>query len=165
MQELSEWRVEQPPWGEVMAWDLPGEIIRQSQPYSTHETWQQFPNYEDPRFRQEFEALIQQSDAFLKHCGYKREGGRYRVIEPNQLRIGVFSHNGLGLTWLAHLLEIPLTLMWSGFWPPPSSVTTVLFEERSADWAVPRCLGLGDVAHLYADRLPVQPRGLKGNFH
>ena len=113
---------------------------------------------------QEFETLKEESDAFLKHYGYKREGGRYRIIEPNQLRIAAFLHNGLGLTWLAHLLEIPLSLMWSGFWLPPSSVSTIVFEERSEAWAVPRCLGLGDVSHLYEARLPVQPRGLKANF-
>jgi probable phosphoglycerate mutase len=43
-------------------------------------------------------------------------------------------------------------------------VTTVLFEERSAERAAPRCIGLGDVSHLYAAGLPVRPRGIKGNF-
>jgi probable phosphoglycerate mutase len=42
-------------------------------------------------------------------------------------------------------------------------VTTVLFDERSSEWAVPRCLGVGDVSHLYAEGLPVQPRGLLSN--
>jgi probable phosphoglycerate mutase len=54
--------------------------------------------------------------------------------------------------------------MWSGFWLPPSSVTTVLFEERSAEWAVPRCIGLGDVSHLHMAGLGVQPSGIKANF-
>jgi len=69
-------------------------------------------------------------------------------------------------TWhdLAHLLAIPLTLMWSGFWMAPSSVTTILFDERSPEWAVPRCIGFCDVSHLYAAGLPVQPRGILANF-
>ena len=62
-----------------------------------------------------------------------------------------------------HLLEIPLPLMWAGFHLPPSSVTTVLFDERSEQWAVPRCTGVGDVSHLYAAGLPVQPAGIKAN--
>ncbi|MDQ4100550.1 MAG: hypothetical protein M3121_08630 [Chloroflexota bacterium] len=65
--------------------------------------------------------------------------------------------------WLAHLLEIPLSLVWVGFWLPPRSVTTVLFEERSSKRAAPRCIGLGDVPHLYAAGLPVRPHGIKGN--
>ncbi|MCZ7545048.1 MAG: hypothetical protein M5R40_16680 [Anaerolineae bacterium] len=76
----------------------------------------------------------------------------------------MFCHQGFGLTWLAHLLDLPPPAVWTGFWLAPSSVTTVLFETRSADWATPRCLSVGDVSHLYAARLPVQPRGLRGNL-
>jgi hypothetical protein len=76
----------------------------------------------------------------------------------------VFCHGGFGLTWLAHLLALPLPLVWSGFWLPPSSVTTMLFDERSPEWAVPRCIGLGDVSHLYAAGLQVQARGIMANF-
>jgi probable phosphoglycerate mutase len=76
----------------------------------------------------------------------------------------MFCHGGFGLMWLAHLLEIPFPLVWAGFWLPPSSVTTVLFEERSSAWSVPRCIGLGDVAHLYAAGLPVSPAGIMANF-
>lgn len=85
------------------------------------------------------------------------------MLQPNRAKIAVFCHGGLGLTWLAHLLEIPLPLVWSGFWLPPSSVTTVLFDERSPQWAVPRVVGLGDVSHLYEAGLPVQPSGIKAN--
>ncbi|MGN6699643.1 MAG: histidine phosphatase family protein, partial [Thermomicrobiales bacterium] len=79
-------------------------------------------------------------------------------------RIAVFCHNGSAQTWLAHLLAIPLTLFWSSFWLAPSSVTTVLFDERSTDWAVPRCLSVGDLSHLYAAGLPAQPKGILANF-
>jgi probable phosphoglycerate mutase len=85
-------------------------------------------------------------------------------VKPNRDRIAVFSHAGFALTWLSVLLEIPVTLVWSGFFLPPSSVTTILFEERSADWVVPRCTGLGDVSHLYAAGLAVGTVGLEGNL-
>jgi probable phosphoglycerate mutase len=39
-----------------------------------------------------------------------------------------------------------------------------LFEERSSEWAIPRALTVGDVSHLYEARLPVQPRGIRGNY-
>jgi len=39
-------------------------------------------------------------------------------------------------------------------------VTTVLMERRSDDWAVPRCVAMGDVSHLYAAGLEVSPRGI-----
>jgi probable phosphoglycerate mutase len=160
--ELTEWKIAQE-WGAIFAFDLAGETIRGCEPLPSHDTWHLTAPLDDPLFRAEFAALKQHSDTFLAQHGYRREGGRYRCLRPNRKRIAVFCHNGFGLTWLAHLLEIPVSLIWSGFWLAPSSVTTVLFDERSSEWAVPRCLGVGDVSHLYAEGLPVQPRGLLSN--
>ena len=71
---------------------------------------------------------------------------------------------GFGLAWLAHLLEMPLPLLWAGFWLAPSSVTTILMETRSEQWAVPRRLSLGDVSHLYDAKLSVSDQGIIANF-
>lgn len=161
--ELSDWRIEQAPWGRLMAWDLPGEIVRAQETFPTHDTWHLISPLEV--YRAEFETIQRNSDAFICGLGYERQNGRYRCLRPNRDRIAIFCHNGFGITWLAHLLEIPLALVWSGFWLAPSSVTTILFDERSETWAVPRCLGLGDVSHLYEARLPVQRRGIKANFY
>ena len=103
-------------------------------------------------------------DEFLSRHGYERVAGRYRIKNRNDQKIAVFCHGGFGLTWLAHLLEIPVHLMWSGFWLPTSSVTTLIFEECSNEWAVPRCIQLGDTSHLYESGLPVLPRGIIANY-
>jgi probable phosphoglycerate mutase len=80
---------------------------------------------------EQYDTLCRESDAFLARLGYGREDGRYHMLHPNRETIAVFCHLGFGLTWLSHLLELPFPLVWSGFWLPPSSVTTILFEERS----------------------------------
>ena len=160
--ELSEWKIDQK-WGALFAFDLAGEVIRGCELLPSHDTWHLTTPLDDPLFREKFSALKQHSDTFLAQHGYERQGGLYRCQQPNRKKIAVFCHNGFGLTWLAHLLEIPVSLIWSGFWLAPSSVTTILFDERSAEWAVPRCLSVGDVSHLYAEGLPVQPRGLLSN--
>ena len=162
--ELAALRIELTPGSPLVGWDVPGEMIRANEPYPSHASWHGVPPFDDPIFREKFDELREQSDAFIRRHGYERAGGRYRCVAPNRERIVVFCHGGFGLTWLAHLLEIPLPLMWSGFWLPPSSVTTVLLDERSPEWAVPRCLGVGDVSHLYAAGLPVRPRGILANF-
>ncbi len=162
--ELADLWVELPPWGRLVGWDLPAEVIRAQAPFPTHENWHRLPPFEEPRFREEFEKLGTASDEFLARHGYEREGGTYRCVRPNRERLAVFCHDGFARAWLAYLLEIPLSLVWAGFWLPPSSVTTVLFEERSPERAAPRCIGLGDVSHLYAAGLPIGPRGIKGNF-
>lgn len=160
--ELTEWQIDQQ-WGAKYAFDLAGEIVRGGEPLPHHTSWHLAPPLDNPFFLEKFSALQEHSDAFLARHGYQREGGRYRMQQPNQQKIAIFCHNGFGLTWLAHLLALPLSLVWAGFWLAPSSVTTVLFDERSTQWAVPRCLGVGDVSHLYAEGLPVQPRGLLAN--
>jgi len=106
------------------------------------------------------------SDEFLSRLGYARNPGThiYRIVQPHRQKIALFCHLGFGLTWLSHLLGLPLTLTWSSFWLPASSVTTILFDERSPQFAVPRVLGLGDTSHLYESNLPIQPAGIKTNY-
>ncbi|MEP7187632.1 MAG: histidine phosphatase family protein, partial [Roseiflexaceae bacterium] len=148
----------------IAAWDLHGEIIRGQDRYPSYDDWHTLTYFEKLNFRTAYENLCERADDLLRRHGYERVAGRYRCVRPNHDRIAMFCHGGFGLTWLAHLLALPLPLVWSGFWLPTSSVTTVLFDERSPDWAVPRCIGLGDVSHLYAAGLPVQARGIIANF-
>ncbi len=161
--EISDCAVDLPPWGHLMAWDVPGELIRDKHPLPTAGDWHTRPPMDDPAFVTRFARIGRDADAFIARHGYVRDGGRYHIEKPNRERIALFCHGGFGLTLLAHLLEIPLPLMWSGFWLAPSSVTTLLFDERSDEWAVPRCVGLGDVGHLHAAGLPTQTHGLKMN--
>lgn len=144
-------------------WDSPGEHITEL--VSGGRKWDDETDHwlKQPQYREKYKALQAASDQFLLQHGYEREGGLYRVIEPSTKKIAVACHGGFGLAWLAHLLQIPLALAFSIFWLPPSSVTTILLEERSKEFAVPRCIGLGDVSHLYANGMNYQPRGLLGN--
>jgi broad specificity phosphatase PhoE len=162
LKELSELRTEQPPWGRLMAWDTPPEVLRAPD----RKGWGNLSGirpFKGLPIREKVSYVRRHSDIFLARLGYKREGGRYRILKPNRKKIGVFCHGGFGLTWLSLLLEIPLPLMWAGFWLAPTSVTTVLFDERSKKWATPRVLGLCDVSHLHAKGLPVSTHGLKAN--
>lgn len=161
--ELADCRLDLPPWGNLIMWDVPGQVIRGKRPYPAHDTWHEMPPFTNPLFRQRIDQLHRASDAFLARHGYVRQEGVYRCIQPNRLGIAIFCHNGFGLCWLAHLLEIPLTLMFAGFFLPPTSVTTILFDERTAELAVPRCIGMGDISHLYKAGLPMQPSGIIAN--
>ncbi|UNL95251.1 histidine phosphatase family protein [Paenibacillus polymyxa] len=169
--EVEDWtqelalKLEDTPYGRLSHWDLPGEVIRSGSPLPTHDSWKEISYYQGTQSPETFERLKVHSDEFLKRQGFERVEGRYRILKHTEDRVAVFCHGGFGLTWLAHLLELPLALVWSGFWMPPSSVTTILFDERSKEWAVPRCIGFSDVSHLYAEGLPVRPRGIITNFN
>ena len=163
LKELSDLRTEQPPWGTLMAWDTPPEVLRHPSRKGQY-TLKGIASLKGLPIREKVAFIRRHSDRFLEKLGYKREGGRYRILRSNRKRIGVFCHGGLGLTWLSLLLEIPLPLMWAGFWLAPSSVSTVLFDERSRKWATPRALGICDVSHLYAGGVRVSTHGLKANI-
>jgi broad specificity phosphatase PhoE len=163
--ELSDLKMETlPPWGQLMAWDLPGERIRKKREHLSHDSWHKIPLFGQKKFRAEVARVNKNSDLFLKRHGYQRQGGKYRILKSNRERIAVFCHGGFGTTWLAHLLEIPLPLVWSGFWMAPSSVTTVLLDERSKRWATPRCIGFCDLSHLQMEGLTASTHGIKANF-
>jgi len=148
----------------MMSIDVPGELYHADPKFLAQETWHTYGDIARSDVLQFYKKLENDSDVFLKKLGYEREDGRYRCVRPNQDKVAVFCHAGFGLTWIAHLLAIPPTLVWSGFWIAPSSVTTIVFEQRSKDWAVPRCIGLGDVSHLYKASLTESLMGIKANY-
>lgn len=163
--------------GGLAMWDLAATQVRSIDSLTKNAQWSLIPDIESAR--EPFENLQMDSDAFIARHGYVREGHQYRIVRPNRDIIAVFCHGGFGLTWLSHLLNIPLAMVWTSFYLPPSSVTTVLFDERSADFACPRAIGVGDISHLYKEdlRLPnnkyerpnlygtwKRPSGIKANF-
>jgi probable phosphoglycerate mutase len=156
--------LEQSELGKSAIWDTHGHTIHQPGNHYTRHNWHKIPPFDStPDYQEGFKKVQTDSDAFIGTLGYQRESDHYRVLQANREKIAVFCHGGFGLTWLAHLLNIPLPLVWGGFFLPPSSVTTILFDERSKEYATPRCLGVGDISHLYAEKLPMQPAGIKCN--
>jgi probable phosphoglycerate mutase len=152
-------------YGTLASWDIPPEY------YLTPERMQNrasihladdMPKHDESLAA--LERIAAESDAFFRGFGYWREGARYAVETHSDARVAVVCHLGFGMTWLSHLLGLPLDRVWSGAWFPPASVTAVLFEERSEKFAVPRLVSLGDISHLYGTGLDRNTRGLRGNL-
>ncbi len=145
-------------------YDPDGALMRPNDILAGHNHLQEVSPMNHPVIQKNLNWFCQGSDAFLECQGYVRENNAYRVIGENRKKIAIFTHRGVGLTWLSHLLAIPLPLMWAGFFLPPSSVTTVLFDERVPGLAMPRCLGMGDISHLCKAGLQPSPAGIIANF-
>jgi probable phosphoglycerate mutase len=153
-------RVTVEPWGSVAAWDVPSELTRAAKEYVDPYPWALGHWWDGTTIQKQLDHVAISSDKFLADHGYVREGERYRATSGmSRERVAIFCHNGSGLALLSHLLEIPPVLIWSNFWMSPTSVTTVLMEHRSEEWAVPRALAVNDTSHLYAAGLPLQPHG------
>ena len=128
-------------------WNVHGHLIR-NRNYLASRQWSDLPHLATTRAESETARVAVDSDAFLARHGMIREGGIYRVGNTPWINLAVFCHGGIGLCWLAHLLEIPAPLLWSGFFMHTSSVTSVLFDERSPGIAAPRVIHFGDISHL-----------------
>ncbi len=161
LRELDVPRIPDPHDGRPLpAFSVAGQIVRGKLPLPCHEDWHARPPFDRPEYRAALDAVRAGSDALLAGYGYERDGGVYRVRGACRERVAVVCHGGLARTWLSHLLALPLPLLWCGFWLPSSSVSVLVFEQRTPGIAVPVCLALGDTSHLYKAGLPVSRRGL-----
>jgi probable phosphoglycerate mutase len=153
------------PWelGYAM-WDAHGHDIRNAAYLSNPTRLDQIPTIETDWVTQISTQVRKDSDAYLARLGYVRENGIYRITQPNEKRIAMFCHGGLGSAWVASLLEIPLPLMWSGFFMHTTSVTCILFDERTPGIATPRCLYYGALPHLYHEGIEPSQSGIKANY-
>jgi broad specificity phosphatase PhoE len=148
-----------------MLWDTFGENVRGHTPLPEGDAWFRTPPFDAPEVAAAWLDFTSRCDELASRHGYVREGARYRIERRNDKRIAIISHNGTVLLSLAHLLALPLPLVWCGFYSWPASVTTIHFEEHSDRWAVPRALCVADTSHLRAAGLEPQPRGMGAGFY
>lgn len=96
------------------------------------------------------DRVIQEFDHFLAERGYVRDGLMYRVEKPNRDTYVFFCHFGLECVLLAHLMNVSPMILWHTICCAPTSVTTLISEERREGTALFRANGIGDISHLYA---------------
>lgn len=88
-------------------------------------------------------------DGLLSKYGYIRDGGMYRTRGGNKDTLVFFCHLGITFAIMAHLIGLSPVMLWQGFFVAPTSVTTLVTEERISGEVFFRCTGLGDISHLY----------------
>jgi hypothetical protein len=146
-------------------WDIDGAVLRGPETLADLNRWDQLEMFSGPALTEIRASICTYSADFLQRQGFTVDGQSiYRFEQPNRKRIAFFAHLGFGLSWLAHLLDIPLPLMWAGFYLHPSSVTTILFDERSPGQAAPRVLSMGDLSHLARAGLTPSRAGIIANY-
>lgn len=90
-------------------------------------------------------------DEILAQNGYIRENNCYHAVAPNEKTLAFFCHFGVTCVMLSHLLGISPMILWHGFCAAPTSVTSLITEERREGTAIFRMNAFGDTAHLYAN--------------
>ena len=97
-----------------------------------------------------YDQITASFDALLAQYGYVREGRLYRVTKPNTDTLAFFCHLGLSCLLMSHLFNCSPMLLWHNVAMAPSSVTTLVTEERREGVAIFRATAIGDISHLYA---------------
>lgn len=156
----------------VLSWleEFPARIVRPDRPDSKSICWDWLPQdwTEDDRFysldtwcdndamhtdnvREMYDNIINKFDEFIANHGYIRYGRLYHAKRPNNDTIVLFCHFGLECILLSRLLNISPMILWHSMCAAPSSVTTIVTEERRPGFATFRLLRFGDVSHLAAN--------------
>lgn len=149
--ELTGVYYEVPPFGRCAPFTLPAEVWYADAPRPVYEGWETQPYLNDPRVLPRIEEMRAGSDALLAAHGYRREGVLYRRENPAKGdHIAVVCHGGLGVTWLSHLLNLPMVAAWAGFYLASASITTIVMEDRGGEFVFPRMIRMGDVSPLRA---------------
>ena len=133
-----------------IAWDMLPADWTAVPAYYDKERWMHEPVMEEAHIAEGVADVSDGLDTLLAHHGYKREGRIYRAVRPNTDTLALFCHFGVECVMLGHLLGISPVVLWHGCIAAPTSVTTLVTEERREGIASFRVSAFGDVSHLYA---------------
>ncbi len=168
------WQMETLPWlaefrGEIwhpeadrmdIPWDLPPLFWTAEPRFFSTGHWTEPALFDGSAVAAVWEETKQGLDALLGRYGYRRDGMIYRCGKNLDKTLLLFCHFGISAAMCAYLLGISPMVMWHGFIMAPTSVTTLVTEERTSGQVFFRCNGFGDVSHLYAAGEPVSPAGV-----
>lgn len=134
----------------MITWDwLPQDWTGEPLFYD-YEKWLTHPVMTESDVKTQYDWVIGAFDTLLAEHGYVREKNYYRVEKANRDTIVFFCHFGLECVLLSRLLDVSPMVLWHHACAAPSSVTTLVSEERRAGIALFRMTGFGDISHLNA---------------
>lgn len=135
---------------ETVVWDwLPQDWTTQENFYQ-YDRWFDNDRLNQAKVKEECDWIISNFDALLAEYGYERNGHYYEVKHANNDTIVFFCHFGVGCILIGHLLGISPMVLWHGLCAAPTSVATIVTEERRKGIASFRMSAYGDISHLYA---------------
>lgn len=147
--------------GRRIAWDMLPESWTAIPEYYDEDRWLDVPVMKDAGMRAGIARVYDGLDALLARHGYRREGRVYRAVRPNEDTIALFCHFGVTAVMLSHLLGVSPMVLWHGTIAAPTSVTTLVTEERREGVASFRMTAFGDISHLYQAS---EPPAFAGRF-
>lgn len=138
----------------IIPWDwLPQDWTKIENFYSFDRWWDN-DILREGKMKEEYDWVTQNFDKVLAEHGYVREGHYYRAEKANEDTLVFFCHFGVSCVLISYLLSISPLVMLQNFCAAPSSVSTIVTEERRKGIASFRMSFFGDISHLYAHQEP-----------
>lgn len=150
LQEFPGYIVDKDSGNHRIPWDLMPAFWTQREELYHYKDWLSDEIMQTGDVREKYEWVCRELDSLIAEYGYVRDGNIYRVEKESSDTIVLFCHFGIECVMLSHILGISPIALWQGFVALPSSVTTLITEEREQGVAYFRCNGFGDISHLYA---------------
>ncbi|MCH5325356.1 MAG: histidine phosphatase family protein [Eubacterium sp.] len=147
--------------GRRLAWDMLPEDWTKIPEYYDKDKWFDVPVMKAAGIQAGIENVCNGLDKLLERHGYKRDGSIYRAVRPNEDVVALFCHFGVTCVMLSHLLGVSPMVLWHGTIAAPTSVTTLVTEERREGTAAFRMTAFGDISHLY---MYGEPPAFAGRF-
>ena len=133
----------------INCWDFLPQDWTNVRDYYDKDLWAKTDLMQEGEVLKEYMHVTKAFDKLLEENGYRRDGNIYRAERPNRDTLAFFCHFALECVLLGHLIGASPMVLWHGFCAAPSSVTTVMTEERREGTASFRISRFGDVSHLY----------------
>ncbi len=132
------------------AWDYKPSFFKKRKLLHDNERWLEDPLFSNNNMLEEYQWVKKEFDALLKKHGYEREGDSqiFRAVRPNKDTVVLFCHFGFQAILLSLLTGFSPYVFLQHFCAAPTSVTTLVTEEREEGKAIFRCLSYGDISHL-----------------
>lgn len=129
-------------------WDLMPSFFTKHPLLYDSERWMEDPLFSATDMEEKYNEVKVGLEQLLAKHGYERDGKLFRAVRPNRDTVVLFCHFGLLGVVLSVLTGFSPYVFWQHFCALPTSVTTIVTEEREKGKAVFRCIGFGDISHL-----------------
>lgn len=132
-----------------LLWDWYPKDINRFPEVFDKDLWRGNIGYRDAETGKSFDFVSDHLDQVLCKHGYRRGSGYYYTCEEgNHETIAFFCHFGVTCVMLSHLLGLSPVILWHNICTVPSSITTVVTEEREKGVASFRMIGMSETPHL-----------------
>jgi len=131
-----------------LVWDLMPSFFWKRPLLYDNERWMEDVYFANTDIKEKYLDVQNGLDELLLRHGYRHQGKAYRVVRSNCDTVVLFCHFGVLCVMMSVITGFSPYVFWQHFCALPTSVTTLVTEEREEGKAMFRCIGFGDLSHL-----------------